>query len=187
MPRRQFFNAPEQRSVAADVTEAEIFRQRLCFAFRRNGRMPQQRFDFRSENENRAIPGVVERLFAQPVARTEQAVANAIPNGERKHTAKARKTGGAEFFVSMNNRFGITVRTVAAPRLLEFRPQLRMIEDFAVVDELERTRLVRHRLMAAREIDDTETPVSQGYMIVSIKPGVVRAAMRDGIGHSVNQ
>ena len=54
----------------------------------------------------------------------------------------------------MNDSLGVAICAVPVSRILQAATELKMIEDFAVIDDLQRTGLVPHRLMAGRQIDN---------------------------------
>jgi hypothetical protein len=63
--------------------------------------------------------------------------------------------------------------------LLQAKPQIRRIKDFAVVDDPHRLPWVRHRLVAVREIQNAEPPHAQAELgrRIIIMTAVVRATM----------
>ena len=154
MPWLQFLNAAKQRLLAADIAEAQVLRQSLRLTLGRDRAVLQNDFDLGPKNKKLAVPEIVKWFFPETVARTEQPPARAVPDGERKHAAKPRQASGPELLVRMNNRLGVAVGGVAVARLLQFGPQFRVIENFAVVDDLKRAGFVCHRLVAGRKVDD---------------------------------
>ena len=121
----------------------------------------EHRFDFGAEDETVAGECPVERLDAQPVARQQQTAALGIPDGEREHAAEAFDAGVAPFLVGMDDRFGVAARPVAMTVRFEHRPDLRVVVDLAVEDDLHGAVLVAQRLVAGREIDDAQAAMRQ--------------------------
>jgi hypothetical protein len=58
-----------------------------------------------------------------------------------------------------------------------------MIENFAIVNNLQPAIFVAHRLMAARDINDAETPMPERNKIVAKEPAAIGAAMGNSISH----
>src|SRR6185295_8507542 len=54
---------------------------------------------------------------------------------------------------------------------------------FAVVNNVEGGVFIRHRLMTARDVDDTQPSVAQSDVAVDENPFVVRTAMGDDVAH----
>jgi hypothetical protein len=80
--------------------------------------------------------------------------------------------------------FGVGARLIAVPGLLECWTERGLIIYLAVKGDPERAGLVRHRLVAALDVDDAEAPLGEVRPRVVIKTKVVGAAMSDRIGHS---
>src|SRR5262249_30281254 len=69
------------------------------------------------------------------------------------------------------------------PCALELAPQLTVVVDLAVMDDVERSVLVRDRLVAGLEVDDGETPRGQGRGAVGELAGAVPAPMDERGAH----
>jgi len=69
----------------------------------------------------------------------------------------------------MHDRFGIRTRSEYVAQSFQRPAQRRVIVDFTVEDNEDRSVLVRHRLRATREIDDTETSVAEAETRLSVK------------------
>src|SRR4051812_15870909 len=61
-----------------------------------------------------------------------------------------------------------------------------MIKNFAVVDDPQVSRLVAHRLLAGRQIDNAEAAVAERGPAIEIAAGFIRAAMLDHAGHQID-
>jgi hypothetical protein len=83
----------------------------------------------------------------------------------------------------VNDRFGIRSILISVARAFELRPDISVVEDFAVVNGHQRSVFVSHRLTAARQIDNAEPPVTQRDMLVDEHTRIVRTAMADDAGH----
>ena len=84
----------------------------------------------------------------------------------------------------MQDGLGVGARPVAVPGPFERRAQRGVVVDLAVEDDPERAGLVGHRLVAALDVDDAQTPMAQMSPGVVIEAEIVRAAMADRVGHS---
>ena len=149
--------------------------------------MLQQRLDLGSEGEQPAVPEVVERLDAQPVARAEQALVRLVPYREGEHAAEAANAFIAILLVGVENGFGVAAAVITMPGALQFGPQIGMIEDFAVVGDPQRAVLVGHRLGAGRQVNDAQAAVAESHAIVFVEAVTVRAAVADDVGHAANR
>jgi hypothetical protein len=56
----------------------------------------------------------------------------------------------------MHVHFGVARRAESVPAPFEHRPQLEVVVDLAVLDDLDRAVLVSDRLVTARDVDDGE-------------------------------
>jgi hypothetical protein len=57
-------------------------------------------------------------------------------------------------------RFGIAVCSIAVAGGFQSRTQIRVIEDFAVVDNPQRAVLIAHGLRAGRDVDDAQAAMT---------------------------
>src|SRR5579864_6321082 len=101
MPRHELMNIAEVRLRLAHIAETEILCEKRFFKFCRNGRMLQERFDFRGEREEPAVPIVVEGLDPQPVPGTEEGPLRHVPKSEREHPSEEGHATGAVLLVAV--------------------------------------------------------------------------------------
>src|ERR1700680_4937565 len=132
--------------------------------------MFEERLNFRSEDEEPAVPIVIKRLDAEPVPRAEQTLFPAIPESKDENATEACEAPRAIFFVAVQDRFGVGVRCITMTGALQLRAQSGMVEDFAVVDDPQRGILIGHRLPAGREVDDTQPAMAKKDAIITIEP-----------------
>ena len=104
---------------------------------------------------------VIEWLDAQTVAGDEQLALAFIPNRKREHAAQVLNASRAVLFVEMQDRLRVRVRAIAMTARFEQRAIVCMIIDLAVIDDVQRLVLVRHRLMPARDINDAQAPMTE--------------------------
>src|SRR5262245_51657950 len=99
--------------------------------------MLQQRLDLRGEGEQSSIEVVIEGLYTQPVAGTEQLLGYPVPNNEREHAPKLVDTIGTVLLVCVDDRLGVAMRPIAMACRLQLRTGGGMIKDLTVVNDLE--------------------------------------------------
>src|SRR5262245_16146776 len=73
-------------------------------------RVDDQRFQFGGEDERARGPRKIERLFARPVARDEQAPPALVPKREREHPVQMVDEVIAMILVKVNNDLGVRMR-----------------------------------------------------------------------------
>src|SRR6266568_7797660 len=83
---QQLLDTVEEGGLTDRVLKCQIFGERFRIAVDL-GQKRQQRLRLRREHEQIALASIVKRLYAEPVARTEQALAAVIPDREGKHPA----------------------------------------------------------------------------------------------------
>src|SRR4051812_30161301 len=145
--------------------------------------MAQQRFDLRSKSKDPVVVEIVKRLNSQPVSRTKKRLAVAVPNGEREHTAELLDTGRAELLVRMYDRFGVAPGDVMVAGAFEFGPDRSVVENFSVEGNPLGPVLVRHRLVAAGNVDDAEAAMTKEGSSVLVHAMAVRSTMPDRFHH----
>jgi hypothetical protein len=76
----------------------------------------------------------------------------------------------------MDDGLGVGPGPVDVPGAFECGPDIRVVVDLAIEDDPDRAVLVRERLMASREVDDTEPTMAESGVLVVVLARVVRAA-----------
>src|SRR6516164_4147626 len=84
----------------------------------------------------------------------------------------------------MNDGFRIASRGVAMAEVFKCRAKVTVIIDLSVEDDPHGPILIRHWLMPAAQIHDTEPTESKRDRRVQIVTGVIRPAVEDCLGHS---
>src|SRR5207248_7683895 len=82
-----------------------------------------------------------------------------------------------------NDCLGVAPSRVTMSCFLEFRTKRGMVENLAVVGDPDRARFVRHRLVAAGNVDNAESPMSEVRDSVLVNAVPVRSAMADRVHH----
>ena len=121
---------------------------------------------------------VVERVHQRHAVRHQL-----VEQRKREHAAEAVHALAAPFFVGMNDRFGVALGPVTVALRLECRTNVRVVVDLSVVRHPHSAVFVRERLVAASEIDDAETSVSQQGVRVGVQPGTVGTAVGQNVAH----
>jgi hypothetical protein len=126
--------------------------------------MREHRLQLRAEDEHPVIEQrVMERLHAQPVAGEEERFAIAIPEREGEHSAEAPDAVGAPRLPRVDDHFGVALRPEHVAQRLQLGHELEIVVDLAVVDDDDRVVLVVERLLAGRQVDDRQPPVTQSH------------------------
>src|SRR5262245_20915407 len=108
--RRQPKNVLEGSCRIGHVPEGEKIRDRLRINLPYYGRMLEERFDLRTEDQGVANKRIVQRLLAHPVARHEKLVIALVPDCKCEHPTKSLDTSLALFLIEMSNGLSITAR-----------------------------------------------------------------------------
>src|SRR5215470_19276699 len=96
------------------------------------------------------------------VDRQQHAAQPLVPQSEGKHAAQPADNVMAPLLVSMDDRFGVTVRAELMSRRNQLRAQLLEVVNFAVKNDPNRLVLIAHGLMTGRrEINNREAAVLQ--------------------------
>ena len=144
----------------------------------------------RGEDQARASRQVVERLDAERVTGQDEIARRLVGQREREHAAEPaqrRRTPGAP---GLEHDLGVGFGDEAHAASLQLGPQLLVVVELAVVDEGQA--VLGHRLVGGGgQIDDRKPPMAEvhGDPVVLVAPGSrrIRAAMRDPVGHDVDQ
>src|SRR5512146_2170949 len=126
---------------------------------------------------------VVERLDVQPIASAEQLPLGAVPDRECEHPAQVIDAVAPILLVQMDNRLGVTFRSVAVAGRFEISAQLLMVIDLAVEDDPDVLVFVGKRLMAGLYVDDAKAPHGQADAPLHEETAVVRTTMNDLVVH----
>src|ERR1700691_6778442 len=129
----------------------------------------------------------MERLLAKTVAGDQQFSAAFIVEGKGEHAAQLVDAFRAHFLVEMDNHFGVSVRSQAMAAAQKLSAEFGEVINLSVENYPDGAILVKDRLMAARQIDDTEAAHSEAGSIFDKDSFVIRAAMHDGLAHAVNR
>ena len=134
----------------------------------RNGRVGEDRLDFRAEQQPSAILVIEQRPDAHPVARQQQFLPAAVPDREGELTVEPAEHPRAELLVHVHEHFGVALGVEAVPLLHQAGPQLGIVEDLAVCAYPYRFIRIRHGLGACGEADDCQPFMAEHDLVVPI-------------------
>ena len=126
----------------------------------------------------------IERLYAQSIARQNEAPPPRIPQREGKHPVQMVQKVEAMFLVKMYEHLGIGVisgEMVAG--VSQDVAQLNMIVNFAIENDRDGPILVEHRLLPGRNIDDCQATHAERDVGPLPIADVIRSAMAQALGH----
>ena len=109
MRGRQLPDLAHHRSRRRDEAEHQIRGQRLRIDLPGRQFCIEERRQFGAEIESAISDDVVQRLFAQAIAREKESFLPRIPKRERKHPAQKPKHLDPVLFVKVDERFGVAV------------------------------------------------------------------------------
>jgi hypothetical protein len=130
---------------------------------------------------------IVQRLYTEAVARQKETLPVSVPDRKGEHSAQVVYAIRPEFFVQMNDGFGVGLRVKGMPPPLEVSAKVAVVVDLAVVDDPHRAVLVVDRLAAAGDVDDAEPRHPQAGSSFQPRSRVVRAPVIDGLAHSLER
>ena len=87
----------------------------------------------------------------------------------------------------MDDDFGVGMGAEDVAERFQFGNQLLEIVDFAIEHDDHRAVLVEQRLLAGRQVDDGQAPVSQPHAGFQMQAAFVGAAMKLGVVHAMQQ
>jgi hypothetical protein len=111
------------------------------------------------------------------VASQQQAPLGFDPDGDRKHTAQARKTRRAPLDESVKNHLGVAASAERYTQSLKLSAQLAMVVNLSIKGDYSVAVWASHRLVAAIEIHNPEPRRSKGDMLSGKTPLLIGPAM----------
>ena len=115
MPGRQLPDALERRGAVQRRPAGENVPQGLQIHAPRDVRIGKYRFDFRAEEEPKAVLVVEQRADPHPVPGQEQFLFSFVPDGKRELPVQALEHVRPELFVQVHEHFGIALSVEAVP------------------------------------------------------------------------
>ena len=122
MAGHQLADAAEERALVADVAEGEILGKQRFVELGADSRVREQRLDLAAEDQQAAVPEIVEGLVAQPVAGAEEAARVACPRWRSANMPRSFSTqAGPYCFVGVEDGLGVAAVGVAVAGRLRAR------------------------------------------------------------------
>ncbi len=150
-----------------------------------HGRVLEQRFDFRTEDEASASVRIVERLDAEPIAGQQQPLLPDVPQRKGEHAPQLADAVVTGFFVEMNDHLRVTARRERMAATLQPCSELLEVIDLSVEHDDHAAVLVADRLPSSGEIDDAQAARPEPDVGIEIHALVVRPAVPDAPEHAV--
>src|SRR5207302_11261533 len=140
------------------------------------------------EHEPAIVEPVVERLDPEAVARAEEPAPRFVPERERPHAVEALHAAFAPLAVGGEDDLGVSRAAEAVALRFELAPQLSVVVDLAVVNQLERAVLARERLVSRlAQVDDREPAKAERDTLGGIGAGAVGAAVVELRRHALDR
>src|SRR5208282_2322724 len=106
-----------------------------------------------------------------------------VPDRQAEHSVQAVENLIAPLLIAEDNHFRVAARSEDVPEIFEFETQLGKVIDFAVENHADRFLRIRHRLVAALDIDNREAPEAQSNRPTDVVALVVGTTMDDAARH----
>ena len=172
VPGRKLAALPEDRQRRRDRVEGEerLERVEVDLAARERSQLGR---------EFEATVGLahVERLDPEAVARKHEPPPAPVPERDREHPAQPAREVVAVLLVQVDEHLGVAAGAEAMTGRLELSPQLPVVVDLPVLDDVDGAVLVRDRLVAALEVDDREPAGREADTALDERPVGVGAAV----------
>jgi hypothetical protein len=130
----------------------------------------QDRFRFRCDHDTSAGLGPVERLDAEPVTSREENAPATVPARKRELASELFQAIDGRVLVQMNDDFAVTSCGDAVTARREVSGDGLETIQLAIEGQLEAAVLVRHRLIAERQILDRQTRMTEACPAGGIEP-----------------
>src|SRR5690606_4878237 len=119
---RQQFHTRKERLVGEDVLKGEVLAECSRIDANRHRGMLKQRLDLGSEEYRFTIPRVVERLYAEPVAREHNPTVALVVEREGEHPVELVQTAHSPCTPGLDQNLGVAVRAELRSTQLQLTP-----------------------------------------------------------------
>lgn len=188
MPRGQLENRLQHRLVldVAGVTHRGA--QGGAIDLAHEPRNQRQRLELGGKHEAALTDVVEQRLDAGAVARQQQLLAAAVPEGEGEHALQPLQAVQSILLIGVENGFGVGRGAEAVAFAAQLATQLAVVVDFAIEGDDELAVFAFHRLVAGRRrIEDAQAAMSEADFAVRIDPAVIGPAIGHDRAHLLHQ
>ena len=182
---QQLADARERRHRARHEPEAEERVDRLVVEVVRHEAAREDALQLGREDQEIAGFRVVERLDAEAVARDHRPPFAPVPDGRAELAAQVLRIPGAVLLVEVRQDLRVAAARERVTASLEAGADVLVVVELAVLDRPDVPVLARDRLVTARDVDDAEPSDAERDALREVRPAVVRAAMRHGVRHAV--
>ena len=158
---RELVHALKHRRAVEAELEGQVLAQPLAAGAGGDQATGEQGLDLRGGGERVAVPGVVEGLDAQAVARAEDRARAAVPEHKAPHAVEAGHTLAAPLFVGVEDDLGVAVCAEDVAAGAKVGGEFLVVVDAAVEGDPDAAVLVGHRLAAALGVDDGQAIVPE--------------------------
>src|SRR5690606_32817563 len=107
-----------------------------------------------------------------------------VVDREGEHAVQAIDDSRTVLFPAVHDDLGVRRRAETVAAGFEIGPQIAMVVDLTVEDDPDRPVFVGHRLPAAGQVDDGQTPMAERDPLVVVEAVAVGAPMGDGLVHA---
>jgi hypothetical protein len=118
------------------------------------------------------------------VSHEQQPSFRRVPESEGEHSAEPVHALVAPLLVGVHDRLGIRPRAIHVAARLQLAPDVGVVVDFPVEDRPDGACFVRQRLLAARHVDDAQSPVREQRAIIEPEPCFVGTPMGEDVAHA---
>ena len=153
MPGRELPGLAKDRQGCRDAVEGEEGLDRIGV-----DRAARKRPQLGRERELAVYLPVVERLDPVAVSGEDEPALRPVPERDGKHAAQALRKIEPVLLVEVDEHLGVAMSREGVPGPLEVMPELAVVVELAVLDDLDAAVLVADRLVTGLEVDDRETP-----------------------------
>ena len=149
--------------------------------------MDRESFDLRAKDKYPSLQTIKQWPNAQSISRDEEFLLYGIPDRDGELAIEALQTTWSLLLVEVQKYFRIAMCLEVVPVILEFEPQLAVVEDLTIVDNPETLVFGRNGLLTGREIDNAQPRVCHADRIIHIDSELVRPAVSDHGEHLAKQ
>src|SRR5262249_6682565 len=135
------------------------------------------RLGLRRERKIAPELGDEERPYAEAVASKEQLSSLPVPDGDREVPVEALQASRAPLLVRVGDHLGVARRRESVAEAPQFRLQLDVVVDLAVLHDPVPAVLVGERLIPVDEVDDGESSRRHSETPVQVETGPVRSTV----------
>ena len=180
MARRNLLHIAEKRSILCDASEQPL-EHGIVIPLGAYARC-EQCFGLGGQVECVRLRSVIERLDAEPVARSKQSLSRFIPEDERKFPTQMGQALRSVVLVQVNEDLRVGPCTETMPLLLEARAMSLEPVELAVHDNDDAAVFVRNRLSTGVQVYDAKARMCEASAVVPGEPVslAIRSAVPEG-------